>query len=850
MVLSVMGLLETSQAWNSSFNTMWSSEVENTEYLYYKVTNVSYGEDNFMPVDSNNASMGIIALNDILTVQIHHLEDLSTTDDKSFFSLTSDSSNEWWNYEYQWNVSSYNYMDWGGPMLLQPVITVPQTTDENDVTANDADWEMYKANWEANGFSVHISEPQYDKFEITGPTSSEYNITEYHQRWLMQTGIMDQYMVSGTTDDGTEYRLWLEYDHTQGGDGDGGDFDPVAWGIYWGVDPGLMWSYDLTINSSEGVPLGDSSMDMGGEQLNLNEDPEFDFYMYDGDLLVFILHELSNFSEGMWWKGSAMTDEYNKQYYYDFDTDFFPRTWYPIFPLGNEQFYGNVTEMFEEEGATVTWTTDTLTLQFNDGMMENGTWDLNTGLLTSMYIEQPMRDNEGNNFTIALRADLVYEFNAGKPIYSSNWMSERYILDHVQNGTSNYLDFGTNTYYDEYNNEYENNFRIYDGDVFSVWAEYREGDDGEGDDNGPHMRWFGKTSSGYWIDAKSRMSPPGMGFDGPPLFYFMIPIGNEILTGQAWWDELTDLYHELGWDISETADSFTILIPNWEGEMDVTAEWSKTTGVLEYYKIDGTIEGNIAIWEMHRGIDMPDGENMNLNFGVAAGTTMDYKFTEVTGSLPFGEAEDTYIVTDDIMTVTFLDLSLEDGPEVYVDMEVDGVTQANVSMGMQEPGFEFAQFNDAYYQFHDQDHRGGGPALLYFAIPVGDQAWWDWVDAIYDECGYVTSLTTTEFSINVMYGDIEITVAWSRDNGLMQSYSYSGPAFDGEGTISFSVERVSEDVITSTPPTTTTTPPVTTESNDTEPEQPGLPIPVSPAAIYAIPFLGIATVIVRRKKNY
>ena len=95
--------------------------------------------------------------------------------------------------------------------------------------------------------------------------------------------------------------------------------------------------------------------------------------------------------------------------------------------------------------------------------------------------------------------------------------------------------------------------------------------------------------------------------------------------------------------------------------------------------------------------------------------------------------------------------------------------------------------------------------------------------------------------MNIVKNGFDVTAVWSRDTGLLESYEYSGPAFDeGTGDISFTIVRTSEDVVV--PPTTTT-------GNDETGDEPGLDLPVSNSSLLAVPFMGIVTLIIRRRKN-
>lgn len=751
-----------------------------------------------------------------MTIGFEHLEDMSNhpTDITDAWIKTS-STYMSWNHQYDWNVSYGNYPDWGGPAFFMPVMTIPQ-----DYLADGTmtDWNHVLSAWNSEaGWNAEITG---DEFTLTGPVDVGMDVSTFTATWDINTGIMQYYMATGTND-GKAYLLELSFKYVR---------DESQWDMSWGVSPGLMWAYDLVSNASGEIPFGDGSGDYD-ENSNLNN-------LSDG-LLVFMLHEISDFDQHMNWNGSVMTAEWQTGFHFEFNEIGMggdgPRVWYPIMPLGNDMFYGNITDDFEASGATVLNDGTTYEVHYDDDYsFENATWDMSTGLMQSMYLEMELNDN----FGVWIRMDFVYEFNAGVdgPTFAKDHFDQRYVINQAQNGSLDFIDFGDQHYYDEFGNEYTRNFQIHDGDIFSVYAGWEtywdEGYERE------EFRWHAKTSSGYSMEAHTEFLPPGLdtGNDGPPVFYLIIPIGTDALTGEAWFDEIQSVYDALGYTTINTATQigFSALL---DGQYDLTIKWDKADGILSYYKVELESDtGDPIIWEMTRGTSMID--MSNFDWGIDVGTSMDFVLESVSEPLPFGgeETPNTYLDVNDTITVTFVGLSdfEEDGPMMYVDMEANGVVEENVSMGMQEPGFEFTYF---------EDHEGGGgPAFMYFAIPIGTETFWNWIVDMYTESGYTATLTADSFTLNVVADDFGISITWSRDTGLMESYDYSGPSFDDDGTtISFRIVRVSADVVA---------PITTTDDDGSTDEDPGLDLPVSSTSLWAVPFMGFAAMVIRRKRKY
>ena len=818
LIISPIGMTNT-HGLVDDINTSWA--YDGNGQLVYRVNDVAYGSNNYWNMSTydefdGERSIGAIRIDDLMMIGVGHLEDLSDhINDQTDLWLKTSSTTEEWNHQYDWNVSIGNYPVWGGPAFFMPITTISQSylADNSNMT----DWNNIVDRWNAEtGWTAGITG---EEFILTGPADPTKNVTAFTAKWNINNGIMQYYKAEGTAD-GETYLLELTFMYLK---------DESQWDMTWGIAPGIMWAYDVVSNASGEIPFGDGSGEYD-ENSNLNN-------LSDG-LLVFMLHEISDFDDHMNWNGSVMTSEWQTSFHFEFNNIGMggdgPRVWYPIMPLGNSAFYGNITDEFEASGATVTNDGSTYEVHYDDDYsFENATWDMTTGLMQSMYLEMELYEDHG----VWIRMDFVYAFNAGvdEPTFARNHFDQRYVINNAQNGSLDFIDFGDMRYYDEYGNEYTRNFQIHDGDIFSVYAGWETYWDDEYSQERDEFRWHAKTSSGYWMDAHTEFLPPGLdtGNDGPPVFYLIIPIGTSTLTGEAWFNELDSVYSALGYTTINTATEFgfSALL---DGQYDLTIKWDKADGILSYYKVELDSDiGEPIIWEMTRGVSMID--MSNFDWGVDVGTTMDFVMESVSEPIPFGgeETPDTYLDVNDTITITFTGLSdfEEDGPMMYVDMEANGVIEENVSMGMQEPGFEFTRF---------EDDDGGGPAMLYWAIPIGTAAFWDWLVDIYTESGYTATLTTDSLTLDVVADDFEISVTWSRDTGLMESYDYSGPSFEDDGTtISFSIVRISESVVV----------PTTTGDNGTSSEDTvGLDLPVSETSLWAVPFMGIVTLVIRRRR--
>lgn len=789
-------------AW-SDINTNFAFDGNGT--LIYTVDALTYGADNYWNITvwdemtQQDRQIGAITAGDLLFMQFSHLEDMANkATDQSIVQMKGSSMTESWEYRYDWNVSYGQYPSDNAPPFLLPVITIPQSylADSSNMT----DWNHIVDGWNAQpGWTASITGTE---FTLSGPTSG--NITSFASTWDINSGIMKNYSASGN-DEGNNYSMTLSFLYIR---------NESQWDMHWGagVQPSLMYGLDFATNLSDGIEFGDS---VGAYSNNLTN-----------GLLVFNVNELSDLqtSEPNW-NGSAMTTEWKQDFHFEYHdigmTDQGPRVWYPILPLGNDLFFGNITTDFTASGASVTNDGATFGVYYNDEYgYENATWDMTTGLMQTMRYQGSMN---GTSFWASM--DFVYAFNGGDS-FNVNNIDARYIIDTAKNGTNNFLDFGESTYHDENGTEMTGPFILNPGDIFSVhggWQTYWDGDH-----NVDEFRWNARTSAGYQVEARTNYMPPGLdvGQDGPPIFYLVIPTDNGIVFGNDWFNTLEGVYNSLGYTVTNNATDFGI--SGVVNEMNVHIVWNKDNGVMNYYKVDANIDGNNIIWEMHLGTQMiPLSE---FSWGVSAGTTLNYVFTQLSQPLDFGSSDTaagTTINQNDIMMVTIKKLGdlQNEGPFVVVDMQVNGVTEADAEMGMQEPGFEFAFMQD------------GPPPLLYFVIPVGTPTFWNWVMDMYQEVGYEVVKGDTTLSVHAVKGTTDITSVWSMQTGLLQSYEFSGNM--SEGMVNFKVDITDATVVSST---------TSNSTSDTSSLEglPSNPLPVDPFFFISLPLMAI---VLRRKRE-
>lgn len=786
--------------------------------LVYSVTvaiNSTYNHWNLTKYDENTGSekeIGAIKTGDNLFVHFDHLEDLSLAGDETQVSLKSTSTFERWQHSFNQSVPFGAYPDIGGPAFFMPLLSVP-----NDYIngGSMAEWNVISSNW--NNVAGWSSSIINDEFSLMGPTDAAHNVSIFDAKWDINTGIMLYYNAIGTDGPNT-YHLELTFKYVR---------DQSQWDMNWGVNPGLMWAYDVETDIPQ-LPFGDDSeKDMNSYQYN---------NLSDGNTLVFMLHEISGVDEEMNWNGSAMTQDWEQQFHFRFKeigasgpNGGGPRAWFPIMPLGNYNFYSNISTEFEGDGATTVFynpAASTFEVGYNDELSyENATWDTSTGLLQTMSYQGSFGDGlEGY-----VKLNFKYSFNAGEPTYATNYINQRFIVDDVQNGTLNELDFGEVRYHDNAGNEVIGHFKLYDADIFSAQGEWKTFY--ENDREITEFQWNAKTSSGFMINARTKFYPPGLdnGQNGPPMFYLIIPTGSSTLTSADWWVELANVYTTLGFTVLNDANKFGIdgVIHGENNDFQVKIEWDKVDGAMSYYKVETTNEnGDILKWVMHSGVKMIDGST--LKWGVSKGTSMNYKFTKTSEPIPFGDPSNAVSInTGDIMKVTFKELGdfKDKGPFVVVDMEVNGNIESNAEMGMSEPGFEFAKFSG--------EQNDGPPPFLYFAIPTGDSEFWNWLEVAYKECGYGVTSTADSFALSVTKGDYTISVKWAKDTGLLETYDFTGPLSDSS-SVSFSVEKTSEDIVNS----------------PSENSEPGFSLPLSNSSLIALPLLAAAITIIRRKKDY
>lgn len=703
----------------------------------------------------------------------------------------------WEGWEHHWHPQlPQNWTGTGdGPYMFAPVGMIPE---------DPAHWADIETMWnEAPGFSAVYSSGTFD---LSGSNTTA-NVTDLFLSFDTDNGVLLDYNYETPNGgpDGVAMEMTMEFKYFR---------DESQWDLGFGIAEGDMagWEVDqMQYNGTDHIPF------------DMNNESEGD-YLYEGDLMVIGFWELwdpvADPDGHPHWNGSVMTPTFDQSVEFDFDTGDGPQLFYPVMPLGNDAFFGNITDEFEScPGTTVTQTTSLLTITISTtDVSESASWDLVTGLMQSWSYDGPGPEDlpviGASSFVYHLPGADTHEIVVPEDI------SIRYIADNVQNGTRDYLDFGAD--------EGEEPFMLYEGDIFSVWMYMETTEDGE------ELRWGGHTSSGYEMNDNSMDGmPPGLEFyyDGPPGFMLIIPLGDA-----AWWSAIETTFTALGYTVTNTADQIGYAAVG--DDFDLEVLWSKDDGILDYYCVEGIDPdtGNVMQWEMHRGTTVnPD--TLNWQWGIAVDDTWAYEFTDIQTAdgdyFTWSESEAHVTVGDqmDVHVTALADLSvLEEGPSVTANLGAAGITEHDNEVGLQEPGFEFVYFDE-----DDEDM----PPFLYMAIPVGDMDYWSLLATMYGEAGYTVTNDAVNFTVHVnMEGDYFVTVTWDKTTGILQLWDVLLDTGDGDMRI--------RAVLVGGSSTDTSTDSTTTE--DTGGDDDGGLIPGF-TIMLTLPLMLAVAVVVRRKRD-
>ncbi|MHA2249392.1 MAG: hypothetical protein ACXAD7_03470 [Candidatus Kariarchaeaceae archaeon] len=820
---------------------------ENSEFVY-QFANVAYNGTDTAPMGGYDEETqtefdnGVLRAGNRFYVRIDDLPDLTTEETEVRLSLRGSETPEWWDHSYDYNQSAEWSEEFDGPFLFMPISSVPENTTQ---------WEDIEDMWNAVPGMSALYDTTYNEFLLQG-SNSTLNITEFKGIWDTTSGVMKYYKIDFLEgDEYTPFAFEMVFLYFR---------DPSEWDLSWGVDEGDMIGYrwdTLEFNGTDNMtwmPGGDGNgEEQNGNHIEPDENGDDyydyeDYLVYEGEIFVIHINELTDLTamEGPpYWNGSISTPRVTSDFDFEFrevgSSDDGPRVWYPLIMTGNMIYRNSVINDFEGIGATVSVSglTNIINITIDDEYgRESAEWDLTTGIMQGMYYE-----GEGpDGLTIVAEISLIYHFSPGEPTFVyTDGVSQRYVIDDITNGSRNYLDFGPMGDYDETIPEEERpHFLLYETDVFSVWIEHKDPTtypylDQNGEDFVEWM-WSAKTSHGYEMRSPLMLSEPGLEMtfeEGPPAFMLMIPVGDA-----AWWDMLEGIYNSIGYVVTNNEEEFGI--STLADTFTVTVRWHKSDGMMSYYYVDGTDQetGNHMTWEMHRGITV-DFDSFGWNWGVGVGSTMEFEFLEIDVAgenfMEFGPDSTTVANVGDIITVTFKefgDLSIEEGggPWALEDMEVNGAIM-EYQTEMQEPGFEFADFME-----DGENGQGGGPPFAYHVIPVGNAAYWDLLETMWDdEAGYTVIQDSSTFELIANWEGDYVKAEWSKDTGLLQYYKVDRTREDGSREL-IVAQMISEDIST----------PTTSETDDSE-GSPGLSY--GNTTYIALPFLAIATITIRRKRK-
>ncbi|MFQ5980953.1 MAG: hypothetical protein ACE5OZ_22670 [Candidatus Heimdallarchaeota archaeon] len=695
-----------------------------------------------------------------------------------------------------------------GPAFLWPLSSVP---------VDPANWTDFEGQWTGvtNITATYASAAK--TFTLVGQENATLNITGFQVVWDTTTGIMQYYWLNSTwgpESEGTKaipIEIELNFLYYE---------DPGQWDMGFGLNPGDMaaWRIDtLDFNNTEHEV----------DQVPWKTDSTVGGSLEEGDVIFINFMELwdpamggGEGDMGPHWNGSIMTPEehYNVMMpiFGGGDDDGgdgggqagasllqqdngddgggpgFMMFWIPLWPTGNDLFYGNMTNMLNmmfgdwgglDFNSTHLWVDIYFNDPFGGHLNLTAEWDRDTGLLLHYFfdgfLDDPVNHDVHTPFTI--ETNFLYYLN--NTAVDASWdVSEghyqRFVLTNlVVNGSLDYL-------------EMSEDFILYQGDIIGVhFEDYIPETDSIGTsileiDTLGYWNLYMRTSSGEETEEPEwRMQPPGMETTGgPPLLYWAVPTGND-----AWWNALEDAYSAVGYTVTNGADTFSMSGEINDDEFSATFdnEWDKASGSMITHNINASFDdGSTVDWRIEGGVTF-DPNDISWDWGVATGDhiVFDVAAFDRNGDpyrMPIGPNDETTIGAGDQMTLTVNALgglgTEEDGMAIDFTMTIHDYTES-WTIHFPEPGFEFIRFyDDGPDNGNGDDDGGGGPPLFYPVIPVGDAAYWDLLEDMYGEAGYTVSNDASSFTVEFpSERGLAANVTWDKATGIIQYY-------DGEWT--------------------------------------------------------------------
>ncbi len=752
LLLAMMTFLAT-DAVPPSYNYEWDDSIYENVTLVYEIESLNYnGTNEVMMTNEFDEEIGYLRQGDLLMFQIEKLSDV--TDDTSNVTVWLSSTSMWEGTEMEYAplMTPDWYYDTDGPNMMYVAIPIP---------VDPADWTSIESDWDGagDGNITALYDDPTNIFNLTAAGNVADNNTAFTSSWNTENGVLDFYTYS--SDDGPEdlpISFFMRFQYFR---------DEAQWDMSWGIDEGDMaaWTYDeLSWDNGSGpydwMPAWNG--DNGGGSAAENGDD--DNILEEGNLVVFMFHELWEYADDTPpnYNVSMMTVNFDMSMEMSFDhigeNPEGPGWGYPLMLIGNDNFYGNITdEINQMENTTLTIDDVNKNLMNitvdNTDYYERVSWDLTTGLMQYIYYDGPGPENG----TLLMEASFTYFLPTSTADYLvSDGFSQRYILTEMKNGTDDFITVGGD-------NE---SLTLYDGDLLSMYFDTLSLD--EGLDIG--MR---TSSGGELFIEELHMMPPGLeeAIDGPPLFYPVVPVG-----GTTWWDDVETAWHAArGCTIVNTTTDFTIgatisvrINDTHTAPIDADVTWSKTDGVLNHFRLNGTIDGNEVIWEMNRGLTINVSE-ISWSWGISTGDTMTYDFEilnmgGVTYMDEFGVDDVTVNQGDDILLeVTWLaNLAGSDqGPAFNCTGYAEGTYEPDIMFGLSEPGFEYAE-----YLLRDEDDHRPQPWIVP-AIPIGDSAYWTLLQDLYEEASYTVVNNGTHFQVSHDFGGGQsFDIVWQKSDGV------------------------------------------------------------------------------------
>ncbi|MFW9995603.1 MAG: Heimdall-CTERM domain-containing surface protein [Candidatus Odinarchaeota archaeon] len=707
-------------------------EVPDQAKLIYEITTLVYNAstlDDSMPITVEEDYLGNITEGEIYFIEYWGLPDLSGGYTTFSGWQRGVNTKDSWSLEYTAPLNNDSAWTSTGNGLMFPVIPV---------WSDEADWNAVGANFTAmDGDFTVTNDATHFTVEYWNSTASPTGYRNVTSVWNKATGVLEYYFID--TDEGPEneyLKAEMNFLYFR---------DESQWDVHFGINEEDMVAWNVTtarFGSNNEVEL---LYDVKEEEMrNVTE----------GDRLVIRFSELWQPEDNREpnWNGSVMTSEYSFWAEYSFGEEGGAPLLFPIWMLGNDFFYGNITDEFESMGMTVTRPAGGFQIDWIGGSGDGAEFDISAqwddrGLLNFYHITGDVNGTSAEIFLEFLYYIPFVEYDYFLP--EEPYVS--YYMKTIRNGTNDHLDF-------------MEGWSIYEGDQVSYYFDF---------DVSPEVDYTYSmsvmTNRGYETEADVRLLPPGLEHaigGGSPAGWPVVPLPVGPDTDD-YYSNITAAWESLDYTVHENADVF-----GFEGitanDFYLNVSWSKVTGLMMYYNASGEIDGFDYVMEAELSMYF---DSAILSWQVPENLYVRYLATvqnSTSDEIMIGGNEDgpIFIYDGDIFSVKFGSFWATGGMGYELYARTSSGYETESEQEAVPPGFEFA--------------RIAGPPGLKFAVPVSsDPSFYEDAIAIWTTAGYTVTNNEDEigFEGDIVipeFGTANVSILWDKEYGILNYYYVEG----------------------------------------------------------------------------